>query len=247
MDHGKLILDEGVERCRSEYDAARQMQSRTNAAFRNALRELYILYLNIRDNNAVRNAFYRDLASQNMRISNKEVLLVAESTLFPNVLRYPDTDHKSDITKASAYADLINRALKANISPAEFVRFVRKEAKKKTAKANAKTADAARSPKGPPENASEPPEPTTLPGAPAMAYKRIGSQRSMFLDGFWFNTDLAAETAMALYAAKGRQQITVTLYTDPDKHADKVVTAITVKPWHGPSPDPKVPPIGSDD
>jgi len=86
----------------------------------------------MRKNDELRADFYRAIASQNMRKSDNEVLLLVEYTYFPHVLQ-PGKDHKDDINKASRYAKLMKKALAANIRPTDFVAFARKQGIQKTA------------------------------------------------------------------------------------------------------------------
>jgi hypothetical protein len=225
------------------------MKSRTNAAYRDALRELFIFYLKLKDNSAVRNAFYQDLASQNMRISNKEILLFVEYVLFPHVLLHPDMENKPDLTKASRYATLIGKALKASISPTEFVQFLRKQAKEQT-QAKKKTGRADQSQKQSPVEAPDPSALTELPGVPdhgprpmpqSSSPAPIAGAPSPLLDEFvghlWYNSDeLARFAAQVKRTAKAEPQIvTVTYHTRPEMQ-HLVVTAMSRKIDCGPYP-----------
>ena len=264
-------LEEAIGRARSKYDLFRQFASRTHKALREALAELYTLLLRIRSDEALRSAFYRALVSQNMRIGEKEELLLIEYAFFPHVL-LPGKDHRDDINKASRYAVLIKKALAAKISPTDFVAFARKERIQETARADAKrksqsakgsevengeavnlTADpsnrvtATADPSNRVTPTGEPVKevaPTADPVKRITAVEPSASWDTVLPGEVWFNSTALAQKAVEIdHAAKAqRQLVNIAIHVDGER---RVVTGITAEPWHGPFPRPKVAPIGS--
>jgi hypothetical protein len=260
-------FEEAIGRARSKYELFRQFASRTHKVLREALEELYALLLKIRSDEALRTAFYRALVSQNMRIGDKEELLLVEYAFFPHVL-LPGKDHRDDINKASRYNTLIKKALAANISPTDFVAFARKETALANAKRKSQPAKRSEVEIGEPANLTADPsnrvtataEPVKRVTATAEPVKRVtptaepvkrftaveppASWDTVLPGEVWFNsTGLAQKAVEFVRAAKAqRQRGNIEFYFDGER---TVVTGIAAEPWHGPFPMPKVAPIGS--
>src|SRR5437868_4871118 len=123
-----------ISSCRKSYAAFQQLASRTDDALYHALGDLHALRSRMR-NEPVLRAEFDELLQMNGGKSTNETLFLVKYVFFPHTLQ-PGPGHKSDITKASRYAKLINKALDQRIQPADFVAFARQQGIQRTALAS---------------------------------------------------------------------------------------------------------------
>src|SRR5687767_2712875 len=95
--------------CREAYGVYQQLASRTDGALYQALGQIHRLRFQMRTDPALE-AGFRTLIEQNIQGKpGNETLSLVKYAFFPHTLS-PGPGHKSDITKASRYAKLINHA-----------------------------------------------------------------------------------------------------------------------------------------
>lgn len=119
-------FDHLVSECRQAYDAFQHLASRTDDALYHALGQVHALRFRMHDDGALRTSFELLLQQHVSSKAVNETLFLVKYVFFPGTVR-PGPGHKGDITKASRYAKLIDKALARNIRPADFVAFARAE------------------------------------------------------------------------------------------------------------------------
>jgi hypothetical protein len=229
-----------IARCRLKYHTFRQLESRTRNALYVALGEGYDLLLEMLDNDALRSEFDHELSSQNMRKSDRESLLIIEYAYFPHVL-LPGMGHKPDIDKASSYAIVFDKAAAANITSAEFVRWVRENGGIQKI-AHGETARTPRRAQRPPLGKSGRVKSHRISG-PAVTVEPSESRLPVLLDIFLCSPGVVRQVAQTVQAAHTEQQIVT--FTGFMNGKCTVVTAIKAEPWHGPFPRAGYPINGS--
>jgi hypothetical protein len=121
-----------ISACREAYGVYQQFASRTDEALYRALGQVHRLRFQMRIDPALQ-ARFRDLLERSSGSkSANDTLFVVKYAFFPHTLQ-PGPGHKSDITKASRYAKLINLALDQNVEPGDFVPFARNQGIQRTA------------------------------------------------------------------------------------------------------------------
>lgn len=119
-----------IAHCQSKHDAVLDLMARTDEALYEAIRCVYALYLRIRADRLVHEAFYYELRSNKMRSGDNEALALVELAFFPHVLlagtKGTHRNHKAEIDKASSYAKAISYAHTKGLKPQNFVEFLRK-------------------------------------------------------------------------------------------------------------------------
>ena len=128
MSDFKRLLSE----CRQAYAAFRHLASRTDEALYEALGQVHTLRFQMRDDGALRTSFDQLLQEYVTAKAVNETLFLVKYAFFPNTVQ-PGPGNKADITKASRYAKLINKALDRDIEPADFLAFARAEKIQSTA------------------------------------------------------------------------------------------------------------------
>lgn len=120
----QMNLEDVISACREAYGVYQQFASRTDEALYRALGQVHRLRFEMRTDPALQ-ACFRDLLERSVGSkSANDTLFVVKYACFPQTLQ-PGPGHKSDITKASRYAKLINRALDQKVEPGDFVPFAR--------------------------------------------------------------------------------------------------------------------------
>jgi hypothetical protein len=220
-------FDAAIAGCREAYVEFQQFASRTDEALYRALGQIHALRHRIHIDTTFR-ADFDELVRQHApaKVAN-ETLFVVKYTFFPRTLE-PGPSHKSDITKASHYAKLVNRALEQNIEPADFVAFARQHGIQRTAVARrGKRCPHPRSRRG---------------GRQAAANSQSVNFRARCLTDIaapvepWvYNSNVAAQLTRALVDAKhSPHKISLTMYVTKKR---AVVTGITAQPWAGQFPE----------
>ena len=118
-----------ISSCWHKYHIMLNLRARTDDALYEAIRCVYLLYLEIQKNGPVRDAFHHELRSNKMRKGGNEALTLVERAFFPYVLlQRKKGDHqsyKADIDKASSYAKAISYAHANKVKAEHFVKFIR--------------------------------------------------------------------------------------------------------------------------
>jgi hypothetical protein len=153
-------------------------------------------------------ASFRTLIEQNIQGNPpNETLFLVKYAFFPHTLS-PGPGHKSNITKASRYAKLINHALDQNIDPAEFVAFARSQGIQRTAA-------------GSRSRIRRVPLHRRRPASRASTVATGNSLLATILKPLeaWFaSNELAARLAACLRAAQARpQKISLTVYVNDQR------------------------------
>lgn len=231
-------FEASIGRCRSKYHLFRQLASRTRNALYVALGEGYDLFLEMPGNDALRAEFEQALSSQNMRRSDRESLLFIEYAYFPHVL-LPGKDHKTDIDKASTYANVFDKAAATNITSAEFVPWVRKNGGIHNI-AYPETARVSRRAKRPPLGKSARVEsqrtsgPAATSGASTVVEQPELGPTGLPGDLWYCNAAVAEKAAKARQAVKDRpQKVTRIFYAYGET---EVLIGVTTTPGGAPPP-----------
>jgi hypothetical protein len=214
--------------CREAYAGFQQLANRTDAALYRALAEVYALRQRMHTNPAIRSSFDELLQQHTAGKAVNETLFLIKYAFFPHTLE-PGPGHKSDITKASRYAKLANKALDENIEPADFVAFARQHGIQRTAVIMGK--------KGPGRRRAS----RRRGRGPARGIESINIRPRFLTDVAgplepWFYSDrVAAQLAQAIADAKDYpRKVSLTIYLN---HERAVITGVTGQPWPGKFPD----------
>ena len=213
--------------CRDTYGVYQQLAARTDHALYQALGEVHSLCRQIRTDPSLETA-WRQLLQQTVgdKLVN-ETLFLVKYAYFPGTLQ-PGPGHKTEITKASRYAKLINRALDQGIAPADFVAFAGDQGIQRTA-------------------ASSGSGPSRAPGSgrPHRRSRRTAAPRNVRspllaavlrpLTGWFYSDDLAARFAACVQAAQDQpQKLSLIVYID---HERAVLTGVSARPIRGDFPE----------
>jgi hypothetical protein len=125
-------FDSLISTCRQAYAEFQQLASRTDAALYHALGQAHALLFQMRSDAALQQQFQELLHQHAPGGTGKETLFLVKYAYFPHTLQ-PGPGHKADITKASRYSKLINKALDQHIAPADFVAVARHHGIQRTA------------------------------------------------------------------------------------------------------------------
>ena len=134
-----MNFDSRVFNSRQAYAAFQQLASRTDDALYQALGIIHALWVEMRDDKTLRSDFAAVLTEHSGDRIVNETLFLVKYAFFPHTLQ-PGPGHKAEITKASRYAKLINKALEQGLEPTDFVQFARTEGIQRTAVAAARPA-----------------------------------------------------------------------------------------------------------
>ena len=225
-----LEFDVLISACRQAYAEFQQLAGRTDEALYQALGQVYAIRFEMQQNETLQSRFDQLIEDQQIRVRpTKETLFLIKYAFFPHTLQ-AGPGHKGDITKGSRYAKLINKALAASTSPADFVAFAREHGIQRTA---AKSLSRAHRYNGPPR------DPRHWPGA---AYLRgIASFAGAVLRPFepWlYSAELATRIGNLLAEAQQQpQRLRLTVYIDRQR---AVFTGCRGKPWTGEFPEGKI-------
>jgi hypothetical protein len=221
-------FDVAISRCRQAFDAFQQLAARTDEALYRALGEIYTLLVRLRTDAALRDEFDRLLQQPASGRPLNEALLLVKYAFFPHTVT-AGPGHKSDITKASRYAKLINRALEQDIRPADFLAFAQDHGIQRTA-ATSRQAKPFRFGKRQPHRRQRPSASPSLAGAALFATTIL-----MPLELWFYSNDGSAQLRHLLRAAKHQaQRISLTVYVSDDRAA---LTECTGQPWTGEFPE----------
>jgi hypothetical protein len=221
-------FDAAIAGCREAYVEFQQFASRTDEALYRALDQIYALRYRMHTDTVLRSDFDELLRQHAPTKVGNETLFVVKYIFFPHTLE-PGPGHKSDITKASRYAKLVNRALEQNIEPADFLAFARQHGIQRTAVARrGKRCPGRRSPRRGGRQAA--PNRQSVNFCP-----RFVTDIAAPLEPRFYNSNVAAQLAQAVVDAKeSPQKISLTMYLTNER---AVVTGITARPWAGQFPD----------
>ena len=225
-------FDTMILACRQAYVAFQQLAGRTDEALYQALGRLYAIQFDMRADAALQSQFGQVVQVQRTGLKPiNETLLLVKYAFFPHTLQ-PGPGHKADITKASRYGKLIDKASDANIAPADFVAFAREHGIQRTAAGSALLKRCRRY-KGPARH------PRHWPGA---AYIRsLGSFTGAMLhplESWFYSTELGARlSSLVAEAQQQPQKIRLTVYLDRHR---AVFTGCRGKPWTGEFPEAEI-------
>ena len=221
-------FDAAIAGCREAYVEFQQFASRTDEALYRALGQIHALRHRMQTDTAPRSNFDELLRQHVAGKVKNETLFAVKYALFPHSLE-PGPGHKSDITKASHYAKLINKAMEQNIQPEDFVAFARQHGIQRTAVTMGKKG---RGRRGYPQRQGR---------APTSRIRSINISPRFLTDIAaplepWFYSDnIAALLAQAVADAKDSpQKISLTIYVN---HERAVITGVTGQRWAGIFPD----------
>src|SRR5690348_16554221 len=96
--------------CREAYAEFQHVASRTDAALYRALAEVHAVRHRMYRDRIIRSSFDELLQQHTAGRAVNETLFLIKYAFFPHTLE-PGPGHRSDITKASRYAKLVNKAL----------------------------------------------------------------------------------------------------------------------------------------
>lgn len=225
-------FDALISACRQAYAAFQQLASRTDEALYQALGQVHALRWQMRSDTALHAQFQQLLEQHAPDKSGKDTLFLVKYAYFPHTLQ-PGPGHKADITKASRYAKLINKALDQDVQPADFVEFARDQGVQRTAAASRRAS--------PPRYCSGRPGRRRPPSA-------ISSRPSTgsFLDAIlsprgvsFYSSQLLARLGTLLRAASHQaQRVSLTIYLNDER---AVLTGCTGGAWRGEFPEPAIP------
>jgi hypothetical protein len=129
---GVTNLNGVVLACRQAYAAFQQLASRTDDALYHALAQVHALRFRMRRDKALQASFDQLVEQHAPSKTLNGTLFLTKYAFFPHTLQ-PGPGHKAEITKASRYAKLINKALEQGLEPTDFVQFARTEGIQRTA------------------------------------------------------------------------------------------------------------------
>ena len=121
-----------ISACREAYGVYQQFASRTDESLYQALGQVHRARFRMGTDAKLAADFRKLLQCHVADKPTNESLFLVKYAFFPHTLQ-PGPDHKSEITKASRYAKLINQALDQNVEPADFVAFARDRGIQRTA------------------------------------------------------------------------------------------------------------------
>lgn len=225
-----MNLDRQILSCREAYAVFEQLANRTDDALYQALSVVHALRFQMRDDNALQTEFVGLLQDHAGRKSANETLFLVKYAFFPHTLQ-PGPGHKSDITKASRYAKLINRALAQNIAPADFVAFARQHGIQRTAVG---------SPMGKrsPRRVGPPRQKFVSDASPVVDDEALISAILQPLEPWFYTAGLATQFSELLSeASRGPQKLSLTVYVN---HERAVVTGLIGRAWRGQFPEGKI-------
>src|ERR1051325_7078275 len=122
----------GIRACREAYAGFQHLANRTDDALYRALAEVYALRQRMHRDPVIRSSFDALLRQHTDGRAVNEPLFFIKYAFFPHTLE-PGPGHKSDITKGSRYAKLVNKALDQHTEPPDFVAFARQHGIQRTA------------------------------------------------------------------------------------------------------------------
>jgi hypothetical protein len=221
-------FETSIAACRQTYGVYQQLAARTNDALYAALGEVYRLCLHIRTDPNLETAWHELLLRHIGDKPVNETLFLVKHAFFPDTLQ-PGPGHKADITKASRYAKLINRALDQGIDPADFVTFARDQGIQRTAigtgAGKRSCAPAVRRPRS---RSRRYPAPRSVRSSLLTAMLRP-------LAGWFYSSEVAARLAAILQAAQDQpHKLSLTLYVN---HERAVLTGVSARPIRGDFPE----------
>jgi len=221
-------FDVAINACREAYTGFEHLANRTDVALYRALAGAHALRQRMQRDLVIRASFDQLLQQHTTGKAVNETLFLIKYTFFPHTLE-PGPGHKADITKASRYAKLVNKALDGNIPPGDFVAFARQHGIQRTALALGKQQWPRRR------------DPRRRGRSPASKIQSVISGPRFLADiaaplESWFYSDhVAAQLAQAVADAKGcPQKVSLTIYVNRER---AVITGIAAQPWAGKFPE----------
>jgi hypothetical protein len=221
-------FDTMISTCRNAYSAFQQLAGRTDDALYQALGQVHALQVRMHTDTALSERFNALLQKHVGGKCANETLFLVKYAFFPHTLQ-PGPQHKADITKASRYAKLINRALAHNIPLDQFVAFARQHGIQRTAvsshlgkrshlRAGRRLARRSRS------------SVSSVTDGAAFVQDILNAVETWF-----YRADLAARMAQLLRDAQQQpQKLSLTVYVN---HERAVVTGCNGRAWHGKFPE----------
>lgn len=221
-------FDAVIAGCRQAYVEFQQLAGRTDESLYRALGQIHALRHRMSTEPVLRASFDELLQGHAGGKSLKETLFLVKYAFFPHTLQ-PGPGNKSDITKASRYSKLINKALDQNVGPVDFVAFARQHGIQRTAVTMAgKRPARGRDPR---RQGRHSPSSTQSVQASAFFVRDIVAP----LEPWFYSSGVAARFARALVdAADHPQKISLTVYLN-DKRG--VLTGVRQQAWDGQFPD----------
>lgn len=214
--------------CRQSYAAFQQLAGRTDDALYEALGQIHALRYQMCTDTATRAKFDELLQLHTGGKAINETLFLVKYAFFPHTLQ-PGPGHKADITKASRYAKLTNKALDGNVAPADFVAFARQQGIQRTA-VGSRWTKRPLGRGGPPRRVQAPSRNASVPAVPSFLAPVLVSIETSF-----HTSEVATRVAAVLREAKDQpHRILLTIYVND---ARAVLTGVTGKPWHGAFPN----------
>ena len=125
-------FEDFISACREAYGVYQQFVSRTDESLYQALGQVHRARFRMGTDTKLAADFRKLLQRHVADTPTNESLFLVKYAFFPHTLQ-PGPGNKSDITKASRYAKLINQALDQNVEPADFVGFARNQGIQRTA------------------------------------------------------------------------------------------------------------------
>lgn len=217
--------------CRDAYTAFREMASRTDDALYHALGQVHELQSRARTETALAHCFDALVQLHTGGKCANETLFLVKYVFFPHTLQ-PGPGHKADITKASRYAKLINRALAHNIPPADFVAFAREHGIQRTA-INSRRGKRSHLRAGRRIGRKSRSRVSSVTDSASFVQDIVRP-----LEAWFYAADLAAQFAKLLAEARREpQKLSLTIYIN---HERAVVTGLIGRAWHGRFPEGKI-------
>jgi hypothetical protein len=216
-------FEDFISACREAYGVYQQFASRTDEALYRALGQVHKLRSQMQADPALQARFTKLLEQNVADKPTNESLFLVKYAFFPHTLQ-PGPGHKSDITKASRYAKLINQALDQKVEPADFVAFARNQGIQRTAAGSRR----GHFPRAAPHRRR-----------PAARSSSVGAAKLLLgpllrpLQTSFSKAELAVRLAACLRAAQVQpQKISLTVYVNEER---AVLTGVTGQAYLGES------------
>ena len=223
-----IELERAISECQQAYSVFQQLAGRTDDALYQALAQVHALRFDMRTDSALLTSFDQLLQQHSPGKALNETLFLVKYAFFPHTVQ-PGPGHKGDITKASRYAKLINKALDEDINPTDFVRFARAEGIQRTA-VSTRSNRRSRRHRMPLRRGAAPACRSSL----ARAVRFLPPMLEP-LDTWIATATLATRMAdLRGRAANQSIKLTLTVYLD---HERAVVTGVSEDTWVGEAPD----------
>ena len=222
-------FEDVVSACREAYGVYQRFASRTDESLYQALGQVHRARFRM-GTDAKLAADFRELLQRHVADKpTNESLFLVKYAFFPHTLQ-PGPGHKSDITKASRYAKLINQALDQNVEPGDFVPFARNQGIQRTA-AGARRGHIRRAP---PHRRRPAARPSAVGAAKLLLAPLLRPLRTSFA-----SAELAVRLAACLRAAQVQpQKISLTVYVKEER---AVLTHVTGQAYLGEFPAGAIP------